>query len=100
MDLNRLICVVDVGKIITMTQRRFGDAKKIEDLGHIHRLGLRVLPASNDLVFQAAEIKAEHPISYADCFALACAINHSAVLVTGDPEFAGVAHLATIEWIR
>jgi len=55
-------------------------------------------PAPGTLVYQAAELKALYPISYADCFALACAINHAAVLVTGDPEFKIVEHLVKITW--
>jgi ribonuclease VapC len=97
---DRLICVINVGEIVYLTKRRFGDEKKIEVLARIHQLGLSVLPAPDSLVFQAAEIKAEYPISYAGCFALACALNNSAVLVTGDPDFRAVSHLVQIEWIR
>jgi hypothetical protein len=35
---------------------------------------------------EAAELKALHPISYADAFAVATARAERAVLVTGDPE--------------
>ena len=58
-----------------------------------------VLPATNAIVFKAAEFKADHAISYADCFALACALEHSAILVTGDPEFKKVSHLLHVQWI-
>ena len=98
--LDRLICVINLGEIIYMTKRRFGDQKKMEILGRIHQLGFTILPVTEPLVYKAAEIKAEYPISYADCFALACAIEHSALLVTGDPEFKKVDHLVGIEWIR
>jgi len=64
------------------------------------QLGLTVLSVTDSLVFQAAELKAQYPLSYADCFALACAVNHSATLVTGDPEFKTVSHLIEISWIR
>ena len=37
-------------------------------------------------VLEAAAIKAQHAVSYADAFAVATAGAHSAVLVTGDPE--------------
>ena len=97
---DRLICVMNLGEIIYLTKRRFGEEKKLEILGRIHQLGMRVLHVPDSLVYQAAELKAEYPIAYADCFALACAIDHSAVLVTGDPEFKMVAHLVTIQWIR
>lgn len=96
----RLICVINLGEIIYLTKRRFGDEKKIEVLSRIHQLGFKILPVPDSLVFQAAEIKAVYPISYADCFAVVCALQNSAVLVTGDPEFKTVAHLVRIEWIR
>jgi ribonuclease VapC len=98
--LDRLISVINLGEIIYMTKRRFGDNKKVEILGRVHQLGFKILPAPEALVYKAAELKADYPISYADCFALACALEQSAILVTGDPEFKKVAHLINIQWIR
>jgi len=34
----------------------------------------------------AANLKAEHPIALADCFAVALAASEGAILLTGDPE--------------
>ena len=98
--LDRFICVINLGEIIYITKRRFGDSKKLEVLARVHQLGLQVLPVPQNLVFKAAEIKAQYPISYADCFALACAMEHSARIVTGDPDFKKIAHLVSIDWIR
>ncbi len=98
--IDRLVCVINLGEIIYITKRMFGDQKKIEILGRIHQLGFKVLPVPEVLVYQAAEIKAEYPISYADCFVIACAQEHNATIVTGDPEFKNVEHLVSIEWIR
>jgi predicted nucleic acid-binding protein len=98
--LDRLICVINLGEIIYVTKRRFGDSKKLEVLARVHQLGLKVLSVPENLVFKAAEIKAQYPISYADCFALACAMEHSARVVTGDPDFKKIAHLVSIDWIR
>jgi len=98
--LDRLISVINLGEIIYMTKRGFGDNKKVEILGRVHQLGFKILPAPEALVYKAAELKADYPISYADCFALACALEQSAILVTGDPEFKKVAHLINIQWIR
>ena len=99
-QLDRLICIINLGEIIYMTKRRFGDNKKLELLGRIGQLGFKILPAEDALVYKAAELKAEYPISYADCLALACAQEHFAILVTGDPDFEKVAHLINIHWIR
>ena len=98
--IDRLVCVINLGEIIYITKRMFGDQKKIEILGRIHQLGFKMLPVSDTLVYRAAEIKAEYPISYADCFVIACAQEHNATIVTGDPEFKYVGHLTKIEWIR
>lgn len=97
---NVFIPLINLGEIIYLTKRRFGDEKKIELLSRIYQLGFKIIPVSDALVFQAAELKAQYALSYADCFALACAINHSAVLVTGDPEFKSVEHLVSIKWIK
>jgi predicted nucleic acid-binding protein len=94
-----LLNVINLGEIIYLVQRRFGEAKKLEILMHIQRMGIEVLPAPNDLVFRAAELKARFPLSYTDAFALASAIEHHATLVTGDPEFKKVEHLVGIEWL-
>jgi predicted nucleic acid-binding protein len=97
--IDRLICIINLGEIIYMTKKLFGDQKKLEILGRIHQLAFKVLPVPDELVYQAAEIKAEYPLSYADCFAAACALNHDATIVTGDPEFRHIEHLVKIEWI-
>ena len=94
----KYINAIHLGEIIYMTKREFGDQKKLEVLANIERLEFRVLPVPNQLIFQAAEYKAQFPISYADCFALASAMEHQAAIVTGDPDFKKVQHLVEIFW--
>jgi ribonuclease VapC len=98
-EVRKYLNVINLGEIIYSTKREFGDQKKIEVLAHIERLNFIILPVPNSLVFQAAEYKAQFSISYADCFALASAIEHKAAIVTGDPEFKKVAHLADVVWV-
>lgn len=93
------LCAINLGEILYATKRRFGDRRKLEVLAHIHRLRLTILPVPNELIYQAAEFKADYGISYADCFVLACAREQAATIVTGDPEFRKVNHLARIQWI-
>ena len=99
-QIDRFICVINLGEIIYITKRQFGESKKLEILGRVYQLGFKVLPVPDTLVFKAAELKAEYAISYADCFALACALDQSAILVTGDPEFKKVTTPVNIHWIR
>jgi predicted nucleic acid-binding protein len=93
------INVIHLGEIIYSTKKEFGDQKKLEILANIERLNFTILPISNNLIFQAAEYKAQYSISYADCFALASAVEHKAILITGDPEFRKVEHLVDIVWV-
>jgi len=95
----KYINALNLGEIIYSTKREFGDQKKLEVLANIERLSFTILPIPNNLIFQAAEYKAQYGISYADCFLLASAIEHKATIVTGDPEFKKVEHLVDIVWI-
>jgi ribonuclease VapC len=95
----KYINAINLGEIIYSTKREFGDQKKLEVLANIERLNFTILPVPNTLVFQAAEYKAEYALSYADCFALASAVEYKATLVTGDPEFKKVEPLMGIVWI-
>jgi ribonuclease VapC len=95
----KYLCAINLGEILYATKRQFGDQRKIEVLAHVHRLDFTILPAPNELIYQAAEYKADYSISYADCFVLACAIEQAAAIVTGDPEFKKVSHLAKICWV-
>ena len=97
--VTKYINAINLGEIIYSTKREFGDQKKLEVLANIERLNFTILTVSNNLIFQAAEYKAQYSISYADCFILASAIEHKAIIVTGDPEFKKVEHLVDIIWV-
>ncbi len=58
------------------------------------------VPNDYDQVIAAARLKAEYPLSYADCFAVETARREGATILTGDPEFKSVEHLVSIEWIE
>ena len=96
----KYINAINLGEIIYSTKREFGDQKKLEVLANIERLNFIILPVPNNLIFQAAEYKAQYSISYADCFILASAMEYKAFVVTGDPEFKKVEKLlAGISWV-
>ena len=62
-------------------------------------LPVELLPADREITRQAAALKSEKKMSYADCFAAAAAIMNKAVLITGDKEFKEVEKQIEIEWI-
>ncbi len=63
--------------------------------------GLPIVTVPNNFehVIDATRIKAEYPLSFSDCFAVATARRESAIVLTGDPEFKKVEHLVEIEWL-
>lgn len=53
---------------------------------------------TEDEIWEAASLKGQYRISYADAFAAALAQKHHCPLITGDPEFQSVSGLQ-LEWI-
>lgn len=94
-----MLNVINMGEIIYTVQRSFGLQYKLDVVMNINRLGIVILPASNDCVFRAAELKARFAMSYADTSVIASALEHDATVVTGDPEFLQVEALVNILWI-
>lgn len=62
-------------------------------------LPIVAVPNNLEHVIEAARIKAEYPLSFSDCFAVATALRERAIVLTGDPEFRTVEHLVEIEWL-
>ena len=92
------ICAINLGEVYYRTCREKGQEDAESDLQMLRKLPWQVVPASNDLVWAAARLKARYPISYADAFALACAQQHDASLVTNDPELLQADHGTPILW--
>lgn len=65
----------------------------------VQSLPIEILEVSHDLVLDAAHIKANHPLSDVDAFAVATAMKEKAIVLTGDPEFESVEMLVTVEWL-
>ncbi|MFH2074539.1 MAG: PIN domain-containing protein, partial [Pseudomonadota bacterium] len=50
-------------------------------------LPVGLVDATKERVLSAARVKAQYPVSYADAFVVATAIEFTATIITGDPEF-------------
>ncbi len=98
-DLKSYISEINLGEVYYKTIRRLGLAPAKDHLEWFSMLPIQVIPPSSDIILSASEIKAEYAISYADCFAVATALNVDASIVTGDPEFKKVERLVEIVWI-
>lgn len=90
---------INLGEVYYITMRRLGTESASRFLEQFSTLAVERVAASWEIIQSAAELKARHALSYADCFVAATALRHQASVVTGDPEFKKVEHLVQIEWI-
>lgn len=92
---------INVGETYYILFRKRG-MKKADYFLDTVLAGLPIVTVPNDFenVIEAARIKAEYPLSFSDCFAVATARRENAIVFTGDPEFKKVEHLVEIEWLN
>lgn len=103
-DLSRigekaLLSRINWGEFYYILHRRVGRDKTEEALSLLDQLPIDILPVDDLLVREAAEIKARHPIAYADAFCAALAQRHRGRILTGDPEFKVVEKLIDVHWL-
>lgn len=90
---------VNWGEFFYILKRKVGTVKAAEALHLLEQLPIELVPVDLALVRDAAEIKSDHPVSYADAFCIATARRLSATVLTSDPEFHAVEHLITVRWL-
>lgn len=99
-DVLLLMNEINLGETFYILARERGMERAEYFLGTILP-SLRIERVSNRFedVIGAARIKAQYPLSFADCFAVTTALKEKAHIVTGDPEFKRVEKIAQIEWM-
>lgn len=90
---------INLGEVYYKTIRAVGLQEAKNFLENFFRLPITTILPDSELIWKASEIKAEHSISYADCFAAATALRYEAAILTGDPEFKKIESLVSIEWL-
>jgi len=85
-NLRLLMNLVNLGEVYYRMVQLTGQAMADERLALIRALPIEIVPAKEAIVYEAARIKARHPVSYADAFAVATARLERAPVLTGDPE--------------
>ncbi len=93
------LSTINLGELLYIIERRGGVAKSQDALALIRQLPIELIPANEQLIFAAAHIKANHPISYADAFVVAVAMQEDAAILTGDPEFHSIETVVKVEWL-
>lgn len=84
-DERPLLSWINLGEVHYVIRRARGEDEAIEAVRDLREAVDARLPDSA-MVLQAARLKADHPMAYADAFGAALAIAEGAILWTGDPE--------------
>lgn len=92
-----VLSLINLGEIAYIVERERGLVKAQEALGVIDQLPIDLLQVNRETVLNAAHIKANYPLAYADAFVVAAGMMHQGVIVTGDPEFERVRDLVEVE---
>ena len=93
------LSLVNLGEIIFITERKLGGDTAQNTLEDILRLPIQLAETSLGRVLDAAHVKAQHAISYADAFVVSLAQELKATIVTADPEFKKLEPGAKILWL-
>ena len=85
-----MITVVNLGEVYYAARRAHGSEAAARVLSTIRQLPIKVIDADSELVVAAAQLRAEHNISYTCCFAAALARLRKATLVGSPRDFRAV----------
>ena len=98
-DKYLLMTSVNFGEVYYIVLRECGQEKANEIEKIIRTLPIEIIDVDIQLAREAACFKANHKISYADCFAAALAKLHKGEVITGDKEFKTVESEIKIAWL-
>jgi len=93
------VSLINLGETLYHLERRRGAVYLPEYLNEFEQLPLTVIEVTRERVYDAAHLKARHPISYADAFAAALAQELDAAVLTGDPEFRKLGDAVRVQWL-
>ena len=94
-----LLSRMNWGEFFYIVKRRVGKRKAEETLALLEQLPITILSVDDEIVKEAAEIKADYPVSYADAFCIATARRSKGHILTNDPGFKSVQQLVTVDWL-
>ena len=101
LELRRWMTIVNLGEVYYRVAKEAGFSAALEALDTVEQLPVAFIDADRVLTLEAARLKAQYPLAYADCFAAAAARLRNAAVVTGDPEFEQLEAdgVVAVEWL-
>ncbi len=99
-EVRLLMSLINLGEVLYLTGKKRGWPAAGELLAHLRARPLEFLSVPDGLVLEASRLKATYPISYADAFAAATAMQLGCPLATGDLELRRLEAdgLLAVEW--
>ena len=94
------LSVINLGEVYYTVMRERRAEKANETVFIIEQLPLTIVDANKTVTMEAAKLKADHSVAYADCFAAALGILYGARVITGDPEFRKLEKNIAVEWLK
>jgi len=91
--------VINVGEVAYRTIRRFDVPRAQLLLARLAEYPVVVHDVDRSLALAAALVNGSHALAFADCLVVALAQRLEAAVLTGDPEFAQVESLVSVEWL-
>ncbi len=94
-----MMSLINLGEVFYILYREMGEEFAVRQEVEIFRLPIEFVETDWNLIREAAIIKAEYPIAFADCFTVAIALRKGASVLTGDPEFKKLEVKLNILWL-
>ena len=92
--------VVNWGEVYYNTMREQGISEAEKVIVQLDKFPIQIIDVNKELAYEAAKLKGEFRIAYADCFAVALSVKLDAAIVTGDPDFKKLQKRVSIQWIN
>jgi ribonuclease VapC len=91
---------INLGEVQYIIHRESGEKESDKLIAWLRECPITFVGLEDNILSQAAKIKAVYPLSFADAFAAATAISKDSVLLTGDPEFKPLEKIVKIKWLK
>jgi len=92
--------VVNWGEVYYNSMREQGISEAEKVILQLDKFPIQIVDVNKELAYEAAKLKGEFRIAYADCFAVALSVKLGGTIVTGDPDFKKLRERISIQWIN
>jgi predicted nucleic acid-binding protein len=94
-----LLSLYNWGEVYWSMYRSKGEKVAEDCLVTMEQLPIEIVDMRKSLMYEAARLKAVHPVAIGDCIAAALAKESNLPVLTGDKEFRRLKDIIQIEWL-